>query len=67
MYESTDKDIYKPNNPEPEPEPIIEEVRWAIKNLKVGKSPGCDELVAELIQAGGESSAQIYHALCLKI
>jgi hypothetical protein len=50
-----------------EPEPLLEEVRWAIKGLKHGKSPGCDEIPAELIQAGGEASVHIYHALCVKI
>ena len=38
-----------------------------IKDLKRGKSPGNDDIPAELIQAGGEASVRIYHKLCIKI
>jgi hypothetical protein len=40
-----------------EPEPILDEVCSAIKNLKRGKSPGCDDIPPEFIQAGGVASA----------
>ena len=52
---------------EKEPEPTIEEVLWAIKNLKNGKSAGCDEITAELIKTGGKECATVYHALCKRI
>lgn len=45
---------------------MLDEVRCAIKKLKKGKS-GYDDIPAELIQAGGEASVRIYHALSLKI
>uniref|UniRef100_H2YWZ6 Reverse transcriptase domain-containing protein n=1 Tax=Ciona savignyi TaxID=51511 RepID=H2YWZ6_CIOSA len=38
---------------EPEPPPLIEEVIEAIKDLKNDKSPGADEVTAELIKNGG--------------
>ena len=48
-------------------EPMRSEVEAAIKKLKDGKSPGCDNLPAELIKAGGDGSVDVYHALCTKI
>jgi hypothetical protein len=36
------------------PEPSISEVEVAIGNLKRYKSPGVDQILAELIQAGGK-------------
>lgn len=45
----------------------MREVRAAIHNLKKLKSPGCDDVPAELIHAGGEASVRIYHALCVQI
>lgn len=68
MYQDTTKTSeITAKSEEREPEPMIEEVRSAIKKLKRGKSPGCDDIPAELIQAGGEASACIYHTLCVKI
>ena len=52
---------------EEEPEPLREEVEAAIKNLKDGKSPGCDNIQAELIKASGEAGVNIYLSLCRKI
>jgi hypothetical protein len=37
------------------PEPIISEVEAAIGKLKRYKSPGTDQIPADLIQAGGET------------
>jgi hypothetical protein len=37
------------------PEPSISEVEVAIGKLKRCKSPGADQIPAELIQAGGET------------
>ena len=44
-----------------------EEVELAIKDLKVGKSPGCDLVTAEMINANGEQGTDVYHHLCKKI
>ena len=48
-------------------EPLKVEVEAAIKALKDGKSPGCDEISAELIKASGDEGIQVYHKLCCKI
>ena len=53
--------------PEDELEPLRSEVEWAIKSLKDGKSPGTDNITAELIRASGEAGVDIYHTLCKKI
>ena len=42
-------------------------MREAIKNLKNGKSPGIDEITAELIKNGGPHVEAFYHNLCSKI
>ena len=52
---------------ETEPEPLIDEVRWGLKQISNGKSPGNDEVPIELIKEGGEESIQLYHRLILKI
>ena len=69
MYEDTSKNPHMITTEieEKEPEPMLDEVRLAIKSLKRGKSPGCDDIPAELIQAGGEASVRVYHKLCTKI
>ena len=50
-----------------EPPPLIEEFRRAISELKNDKSPGTDEITAELIKHGGEDLVNFYHQLCNKI
>ena len=52
---------------EKEPEPLIEEVRWALKEISDGKSPGCDDVPIELIKEGKEKSIMLYHTIVLKI
>ncbi|XP_042864337.1 uncharacterized protein LOC122248391 [Penaeus japonicus] len=52
---------------EPEPPPLIDEIREAIKELKLGKSPGNDQVTAEMIKNGGENVEIFYHRLCNKI
>ena len=48
--------------------PILkEEVEAAIRHLKVGKSPGGDNIPSELIRSGGDSTASALAALCQKI
>ena len=43
------------------------EIQIAIKGLKKNKSPGEDNVSAELIQEGGKTTVNIMHALCNKI
>ena len=50
-----------------EQEPLRSEVEWAIKSLKDGKSPGCDEITAEMIKASGDPGIGYYHKVCLEI
>ena len=52
---------------EREPEPLPEEVRWALKQISNGKSPGCDDVPIELIKEGKEKSINLYHTIILKI
>ena len=44
-----------------------EKIELAIKDLKVGKSPGCDLVTAEMIKAREEQGIDGYHHLCKKI
>ena len=45
--------------------PILrEEVEMAINRLKKGKSPGVDNIPAELIQAGGDVMVEAFSAIC---
>ena len=48
-------------------EPLRSEVEWAIKSLKDRKSPGCDEITAEVIKASGEAGITYYHKICTKL
>ena len=50
-----------------EPEPLLEEVRWAIDQISNGKSPGCDDVPIELVKEGKEQSITLYHILIKKI
>ncbi|CAF4143408.1 unnamed protein product, partial [Rotaria magnacalcarata] len=43
---------------------LYAEVKEAIYKLKKNKSPGIDEITAEMLQAGGEQLAQKIHELC---
>ena len=47
-------------------EPLRSEVEWAINSLKDRKSPGCDEITAEMIKASGEAGITYYHKICTK-
>ena len=49
-----------------EPSPLLEEIKEAIKDLKIGKSPGNDQVTAEMIKYDGEKVAIFYHSLCKK-
>ena len=53
---------------EPSPLPVMrEEVEEAIRSLPTGKSPGADNIPAELIKKGGSELVTIITALCQKI
>ena len=48
--------------------PILKhEVEAAVSSLKAGKSPGIDNIPAELVRAGGKETVDILTALCQKI
>jgi hypothetical protein len=46
------------------PEPSLVEVEIAIGKLKSYKSPGTDNIPAELIKAGGETCSEIHKLIC---
>ena len=48
-------------------EPLRSEVERAINSLKDRKSPGCDEITAEMIKASGEAGITYYHTICTEI
>ena len=50
-----------------EPEPLLDEIRWALNNINDGKSPGCDDVPIELIKEGKENSIRLYHEIIIKI
>ncbi len=52
---------------EPIPSILKEEVEHAIKNIKSGKSPGLDHIIAEYIKAGGDSMVDAMTLLFNKI
>ena len=46
---------------------LREEVITAVKALKAGKSAGVDNIPAELVKAGGDSTIDMLHLICNKI
>ena len=44
-----------------------EEVEAAVRHLKPGKTAGADNITAEMVQAGGQTSIDILHRICNKI
>ena len=51
-----------------EPLPVLkEEVEQAVRKLKGGKSPGVDNIPAELLKHGGVESTKVLTTLCQKI
>ncbi len=56
-----------PEHVEPEPPPLLDEVRKAMGDISIGKSPGCDDIPAELWKASGEDGVNIMWKLCNKI
>jgi hypothetical protein len=58
----------KPHTAEPlVPEPSLVEVEIAIGKLKSYKSPGTDQIPAEMIKAGGENLCSEIHKLICSI
>ena len=47
--------------------PLRCEIKRAINSLKDRKSPGCDNIHAEMIKASGDEGVEVYHKLCAKI
>ena len=65
-----DRTVLDENAPEriPSPLPVLkEEVEEAIRRLPTGKSPGADNIPAELLKYGGDDLANVLTALCKKI
>ena len=52
---------------EDEPPPTYSEVEKAIRDMKTGKSPGIDDLPAELLKKGGNNIFQFFHKMCTAI
>ena len=50
-----------------EPPPLIQEIESALKTLKAGKSPGLDNIPAELLKNSGENATKAIHTLCCSI
>ena len=50
-----------------EPPPLRSEFEKALKELPNGKSPGVDQIPAELIKASGEEGVSVMHRLCCRI
>ena len=53
----------KPEPAEPEPEPLMQEVEIAIKQLKCNKAPGLDNVPGELLKHSGEGGIKATHQL----
>ena len=47
--------------------PLRCEIKRAINSLKDRKSPGCDNIHAEMIKASGDEGVEVYHKLCATI
>ena len=47
--------------------PLRCEIKRAINSLKDRKSPGCDNIHAEMIKASGDEGVEVYHKLCAAI
>ena len=55
------------SNEEEEPDILKTEIEQAIKELKVGKSAGCDNIPAELIKNGGDSTVNVLLKICNEV
>ena len=50
-----------------EPPLLISEIKYAVKSLSTGKSPGLDGIPAELVRATGLFGTEMFHRLCTSI
>ena len=59
------KDLNEPDGVVSHPEPdILEyEVKWALSNIAVNKTSGCDEIPAELFTSLKEDAIKVLHSL----
>ena len=68
LFENTGaKTSFSTESLEREPEPLMEEVMAAFKQLKSRKSPGLDNVPGELIKYSGLEGREAMHYLCCKI
>ncbi|XP_071807997.1 uncharacterized protein [Asterias amurensis] len=52
---------------EEDPDILLSEVEQAIKRMRSGKSPGFDNIQAELLKESGTEGVEAIHRLCCKI
>ena len=52
---------------EQEPEPLLSEIRKALKDLTNRKSPGYDNIPIELFKAAGDAAAKMLTIICQRI
>ena len=70
LYEHPNRDSECPieiNSMTYEPPPLFAEVEKALYSLKNNKSPGYDDIPAELLKIPGESAVKVMYKLCIKI
>ena len=68
LFEAQDQQVYfQDESIEQEPLPLRAEVEQAMGDIKKSKSPGIDEIPAELLQATGEEGIDIMWRLCCLI
>ena len=60
-------DSQYPTDDEESPAILKREVEVAVRSLKAGKSPGVDNVPAELVKAAGEEAVEALTVLCQKI
>jgi hypothetical protein len=65
--EDNEDDGETPYSQEEQEQPMLEEVRQAVKKLANNKAPRSDAITAELIKGGGEILFAALHKLFLKV
>ena len=68
-HQELKRESYEENNVKEELDREIEEQETedAVRRLKMGKTAGCDEIVAEVLKKGGENIVKALHKLCEKV
>jgi hypothetical protein len=64
LYQCDDTEQWIEDNENPEPDILRSEVEEAIRYLKTNKSPGIDNIPAELIKMLGEKAIKAIHDIC---